>query len=163
MTDDDYAADTTFAFAALLRQTKVHSADSSIFSASPTQTPLAARIAEGRRSTFFAHHAHYAAATTASRPAQAFEDFDQAVHYLLDTRLMTAWSQAFAQAGDVDRARHLAQRLREFRNPDATAFFEPCNAHAATTDVPYQCTPPSRALNHLDFRQPPSSEHARQQ
>ena len=42
--------------------------------------------------------------------------FERAPHYLLDTRLMMAWAKALDEAGDVERARHLAQRLREFRN-----------------------------------------------
>ena len=75
------------------------------------------RIAAGQRSWLFAHHADYAAVTTddASRPPTPA--FARAPHYLLDTRLMIAWAQALARAGELDKARHLAQRLREFRNP----------------------------------------------
>lgn len=136
---------------------------SRIFSDSPNQSSLAERIAEGRRSVFFAHHAHYAAATTAAQPSQAFEDFDGAVHYLLDTRLMMAWARAHAEVGDVDRARHLAARLREFRNADAKTFFEPCALHAGAPDAPFQCAPPGRSLNHLDFLRAPSAKGATKQ
>ena len=98
-----------------------------IFAPGESAAPLAERIAEGRRSWFFAHHADYALVTTADRPVTLPGAFDRATHYLLDTRLMIAWSQALAAQGDIDRARHLAARLREFRNPGAAPFFEPCD------------------------------------
>ena len=70
--------------------------------------------------------------------------------YLLDTRLMMAWADAYAQSGDLDRARHIAARLREFRNPDAKEYFAPCAEKIEP--VPYQCEPPTRALGWRDFR-----------
>ena len=114
---------------------------------------LAQRIAIGQRSIFFAHHAHYAAATTNEHPSQVMGSFDRATHFLLDTRLLTAWSVALYEAGDVERARHVAQRLLEFRNEDAKAFFAPCEGPAQISDdKPYQCTPPTRHFDYRDFR-----------
>jgi hypothetical protein len=99
-----------------------------IFEARSGAAPLEQRIDAGKRSIFFGHHAHYAAATVSDTPAQEMPAFDIATHHLLDTRLMLAWAQAFAQAGDLDRARHLAQRLREFRNPASAEFLAVCDA-----------------------------------
>jgi len=99
-----------------------------IFEARRGAAPLEQRIEDGKRSVFFGHHAHYAAATVSDTPAQEMPAFDIATHHLLDTRLMLAWTQAFAQAGDLDRARHLAQRLREFRNPASAEFLAVCAA-----------------------------------
>ena len=45
--------------------------------------------------------------------------FERAPHYLLDTRLMMAWAKALAERGEIDKARHVAARLREFRNDQA--------------------------------------------
>jgi hypothetical protein len=104
-----------------------------IFAARRGAAPLEQRIDAGKRSLFFAHHAHYAAATVSDTPAQELASFNIATHHLLDTRLMMAWAQAYAQAGDLERARHLAQRLREFRNPA------------------FQCKPPARPLTWQDF------------
>ncbi len=87
---------------------------------------LEQRIAEGRRSWFFAHHADYAAVTTAARPSAVMPAFDRAAHHLLDARLMRAWAQALHETNQVDRSRHLAQRLAEFRNPQAAEFFAIC-------------------------------------
>ena len=122
-----------------------------IFSPPPGAAPLEERIADGRRSWFFAHHADYAAATTAERPADVMSAFQRAPHHLLDTRLMIAWATALAQSGDVDRARHLAARLREFRNPNSDDFFAPC-ADAALQPRPFQCEPPERLYTWRDFR-----------
>ncbi len=122
-----------------------------IFSPPTGAAPLAERIADGQRSWFFAHHADYAAATTADRPADALAAFERAPHHLLDTRLMIAWAEALAESGDVDRARHLAARLREFRNPNSVEFFAPC-ADAALAPRPFQCEPPQRLYTWRDFR-----------
>jgi hypothetical protein len=126
-----------------------------IFAARRGAAPLEQRIEAGKRSLFFAHHAHYAAATVSDKPGQEMASFDIASHHLLDTRLMMAWAKAFAEVGDLDRARHLAERLREFRNPDSASFFAECDkARAeglAPSAWPFQCTPPSRALTWQDF------------
>lgn len=118
-----------------------------IFAPGDSAAPLAARIEHGRGSWFFAHHADYALVTISdATPAE----FGRAPHYLLDSRLMTAWAEALAAAGDVDRARHVAARLREFRNANAGAFFAPCD-DPSVTDKPFQCQPPERAWRWSDF------------
>jgi len=113
-------------------------------------TSLADRIARGKRSVFFAYHANYAAATTAARPADAMAAFPSATQNLLDTRLMMAWAKAYAERGDVERARHLAERLREFHNEDSADFFAPCEEEAQP--VPFQCDKPTRAMDYRDFK-----------
>jgi len=137
----------------------------SIFSPSEGAAPLAQRIEAGRHSLFFAHHAEYAAATAFAKDSPAAEDgevspgeppaamksaFASAPHYLLDTRLTMAWARALAAQGDTERARYVAQRLKEFRNADAEAFFAPC-ADAAVADKPFQCQAPTKALTWRDF------------
>jgi O-antigen ligase len=111
---------------------------------------LVERIVEGRHSWFFAHHADYALVTTVDGAVTLPGAFDRATHFLLDTRLMIAWSTSLAARGDVDRARHIAARLREFRNPGAAEFFAPCD-DAAVVDKPFQCSPPERLYGWRDF------------
>ncbi|HEX6703227.1 MAG TPA: Wzy polymerase domain-containing protein [Albitalea sp.] len=124
-----------------------------IFSPDEAAPPLSERIAAGQRSWFFAHHADYAAATTAEHPSDAMSSFKVATHYLLDTRIMMAWATALHESGDDERARFIAQRLREFRNEDANAFFEACNTEPpAGASRPFQCTPPTRSFDYRDFR-----------
>jgi len=124
-----------------------------IFSADEGAPPLESRIARGRHSVLFAHHADYAAATTDSQQSQGLAPFDRATHYLLDTRLMTAWAKALAAHGDVDAARFLAARLREFRNPQSEDFFEACKPPAASAPA-FQCEAPQRELDWREFERP---------
>jgi O-antigen ligase len=116
-------------------------------------SPLSHRIAEGQKSIFFAHHADYAAATVATHPSTAWRAFRRAPHLLLDTRLMTAWARAYAEKGDVERARYIADRLREFRNPDSAEFFAECDAQLPKGfPPPFQCTPATRQFTYQDFK-----------
>jgi O-Antigen ligase/Virulence factor membrane-bound polymerase, C-terminal/Protein glycosylation ligase len=112
---------------------------------------LAERIVEGRHSWFFAHHADYALVTTLDGAGTLPGVFERSTHFLLDTRLMIAWANGLAAQGDVERARHLAARLREFRNPGSKEFFAPCD-DPAVAEKPFQCMPPSRAFTWRDFR-----------
>ena len=124
-----------------------------IFAPAEGAPPLAQRIAGGERSVFFAHQADYAAATTAEHPADAMPAFRGAPHNLLDARLMIAWAKALDESGDTDRARYIAQRLKEFRNDQATEFFAPCAEkpkHGAA--LPFQCEASSRPFTYEDFR-----------
>lgn len=124
-----------------------------IFSASDDAMPLSYRIADGQKSVFFAHHADYAAAAVAEHPSEAMKAFRRAPHYLLDTRLMMAWAKAFYERGDVERARYIADRLREFRNPDAAEFFAECDKPLKAGDTkPFQCTPATRHFTYEDFK-----------
>ncbi|SHM81109.1 O-antigen ligase [Rhizobacter sp. OV335] len=124
-----------------------------IFSPPENAAPLSERIADGQRSWLFAHHADYAAGTIAEHPGEALGSFKRSTHYLLDTRLMMAWARALEESGDTDRARYVAQRLREFNNPGAAEFFAPCEApKAASTPLPFQCLQPTRPLSFEDFR-----------
>ena len=127
-----------------------------IFATAEDGTPLSLRIQRGQGSVFFAYHADYAAATTPEHPSQAMPAFGRAPHFLLDTRLMIAWAKALHEVGDDQRASYIAQRLREFRNPDADEFFEPCKQPSASSGpgnaLPFQCVAPTRSFSYADFR-----------
>jgi len=120
-----------------------------IFSSDEAE-PLIERINAGKHSLLFDYHADYAAVTTASRPSELMSSFKTSTHNLLDTRLMIAWAKAFAERGDLERAKHIAQRLREFRNEDSKEFFAACDENAPKK--PFQCEAPTRALDYQDFR-----------
>ena len=135
-----------------------------IFQATPGAPPLAQRVADGQRSVFFGHHADYAAFTSGMAVADSREAIARASHYLLDTRFTTAWARHLAAQGDIDGARHLAARLREFGR--AGSFFEPCDAvpapsgaavapaapaSSAAVTLPFQCAPPASAVDWRAF------------
>ncbi|MBS0445283.1 MAG: O-antigen ligase C-terminal domain-containing protein [Proteobacteria bacterium] len=122
-----------------------------IFEPPPDAAPLLQRIQSGSHSVFFSHHADYAAATTLPHPGQALWAFAGATHYLLDARLMMAWARALEESGDTQRARYVAQRLKEFRNDQAEEFFDPCT-EPPEPDQPFQCQEPTQALTYEDMR-----------
>jgi len=131
-----------------------------IFAPPARAASLADRIADGRHSWLFSHHADYAAATTAEHPSEVMSAFERAPHYLLDTRLMIAWAKAFEERGEHDKARWIADRLREFRNEGGEDFFAPCKAAAtapsaatAAASAPlFQCEHAERTFRFEDFR-----------
>jgi O-antigen ligase len=124
-----------------------------IFAPPANAAPLEERISAGQRSLFFSHHADYAAATTSDDPAVALPAAQRAAHYLLDTRLMMAWANTLHASGDSERAKYLAQRLVEFRNPLSEPFFAPCHdASLSDAQRPYQCFAPQRKFTFKDFR-----------
>ena len=123
-----------------------------IFAPPEGAASLGQRIADGRNSVFFAHQADYAAATTADHPADVMAAFRRATHMLLDARLMQAWARALNDAGEQQKARYVAQRLREFHNEAAEPFFAPCEAPPDPSQPPFQCVAPDAALGYEDFR-----------
>lgn len=124
-----------------------------IFVPPPDPAPLAQRIAAGQHSVLFSFHGDYAAVTTAEHPSAVMPAFDGAVQFLLDTRLMTAWANALNEAGDVERARYVAQRLKEFRNPLSADYFAPCEGVPASgVALPYQCIDAPASMSYLDFK-----------
>ena len=100
--------------------------------------------------------------------------FQRAPHFLLDARLMLAWTKALDEAGETDKARFIAARLKEFRNDQAADFFAPCaaastpaangpcgdaaaalapaRAGSAPAALPYQCLEPEKPISYRDFR-----------
>ena len=137
-----------------------------IFAPPANAGPLEQRIADGRRSILFAHHADYAAGTVTDHPGKVMKAFQRAPHYLLDVRLMQAWATALEENGELDKASYVAARLKEFRNEQSAEFFAVCHpagsgsspagppASAAFALVvpPSQCRAPGRSLRFSDFR-----------
>ena len=56
---------------------------------------------------------------------------------LVDTRLLIAYIEALHAAGREAEALYAAQRLREFRRPDAQVFFKECRSDNPAP--PFQC------------------------
>jgi O-antigen ligase len=122
-----------------------HQRIAQIFAPGPGAGPLAQRIEQGRRSLLFGHHADYAAATAEPRDPR-LAVFDRPLHQLVDVRLLQAFAEALRQAGRDDEALYAAQRLREFRRPDAQAWFADCQA----PEPGWQCE--TAPVQHLDWR-----------
>lgn len=110
--------------------------------------PLAQRIAEGRNSVLFGHHADYAAVTNKPRD-QALSSFRRPLHQLVDVRLLVAYIEALKANGRDAEALYAAQRLREFRRNDAQAYFKECTADNPAP--PFHCSTEPVALTWRDL------------
>ncbi|WP_421888139.1 Wzy polymerase domain-containing protein [Methylibium sp.] len=109
---------------------------------------LAERIAAGRESVLFGHHADYAAVTNEPKD-QALARFRRPLHHLVDVRLLIAYIEALKANGRDAEALYAAQRLREFRRDDAQAYFKECTADNPAP--PFQCRTEPVALTWRDM------------
>ncbi len=120
-------------------------AASNIYAPRPGAGPLGARIAFAMRQPWWGYQADYADVTGVddedpSKPPQAFA---RTLHNLLDARLMSSYARSLAEHGDVDKARAVVQRLKEFHNPLGDEFLAVCKTQLEPDEeLPFQCSPP---------------------
>lgn len=111
--------------------------------------PLDARIAAGQRSPFFGHQADYAAATSFPPGKLALAAARRTAFSLVDARLLMHWSRSLEATGDVEGARFVADRLREFRSATGEQWFAACDAASAAMP---QCRPASGVVDWRSLR-----------
>jgi O-antigen ligase len=117
-----------------------------IYAPSADAAPLTRRIATGQRSPFFSHQADYAAATSQPPGPVALAAARRTAFSLVDARLLMHWSRSLEATGDIEGARYLADRLREFRNPTGDTWFASCEDAASAPTMP-QCRPASGVVD----------------
>lgn len=123
----------------------------SLYVARPDMPSFEDRIRNGQQSPLFSYMADYVATTHATVPLDVLPTIERSSHVLLNGWLLMSWGEALAAQGELDKARYLAARLREFDLPGGKKFFEPCTDPAVTTK-PWQCTPPARDFTWHDFK-----------
>lgn len=122
-----------------------------IYAPAEDAKPLNQRIADGQRSVFFSHQADYAAATSFPPGPLALAATRRTAFSLIDARLLMHWSQSLQATGDLQGARYLADRLREFRNPTGDTWFASCGDPASAPAMP-QCVPASGVVDWRSLR-----------
>jgi O-antigen ligase len=122
-----------------------------IYAPSEDGKPLNQRIADGQRSVFFSHQADYAAATSFPPGKLALAATRRTAFSLVDARLLMHWSQSLQATGDLEGARFVADRLREFRSSTGDTWFATCGDAASAAAMP-QCQPASGVLDWRKFR-----------
>jgi O-antigen ligase len=122
-----------------------------IYKPSEDAVPLTERIAAGQRSLFFSHQADYAAATSLANGPLALAATRRTAFSLVDARLLMHWSLSLQAVGDIEGARYVADRLREFRNPVGDSWFESCKDPVAARSMP-QCQPASTVIDWRTLR-----------
>lgn len=126
-----------------------------IFIAPPPHlaSPLSERIAAGQRSLLFPFVADMAAVVESTDPADAVSAAHRAAHMLLIVKIMMPYANALHATGDTERARYVAQRLKEFPSAESQEYFAPCEDTSLTAaHRPYQCFAPQRKFTFEDFR-----------
>jgi hypothetical protein len=109
--------------------------------------PLAQRIEFSRKMPWWGYQADYADVTSVDEdePSKPPEAFKRTLHNLLDARLMMAYARSLAEHGDVDKARFVVERLKEFHNASSDGFLAACKEEPEPGDAPlFQCAPPER-------------------
>ena len=122
-----------------------------LFLPRPTSLPLPQRIQRAEASPLFANHADYVAVTELPMNPTMLPLVERASHVLLNGRLMYAWANLLNERGEVDKARYMAARLREFNLSGPKPWFAPCDDPAVTAK-PFQCLPPAGPVSWRDFR-----------
>ncbi|WP_422010684.1 Wzy polymerase domain-containing protein [Roseateles sp.] len=122
-----------------------------IYAPSADAGPLEERVAAGQRSLFFSHQADYAAATSFPPGALALDAARRTAFSLVDARLLMHWSRSLEATRDLNGARYLADRLREFRNPTGDTWLAVCAEPASAPLLP-QCQPASGVIDWRTLR-----------
>lgn len=122
----------------------------SLYVARPDMPSFEDRIRSGQQSPLFSYMADYVATTHATVPLEVLPTIERSAHVLFNGWLLVSWGEALAARGELEKARYLAARLREFDLPGGKNFFAPC-ADPAVTTKPWQCTPPTRSFTWHDF------------
>ena len=110
--------------------------------------PLEQRISFGKKMPWWGHQADYADVTVGDDedPSQAPAAFKRTLHNLMDARLMVSYAKSLAEHGEVDKARYVVQRLKEFRNPIGDTFMAACKTPPAAGEaLPFQCDLPKQS------------------
>ena len=123
----------------------------SLFEASGPALPLPERIQRAQLSPLFSNQADYVAVTNAPLTPALMPAIRRSSHVLLNGRLMYAWANLLNEQGEVDKARYMAARLREFDLSGPKPWFAPCDDPAVTAK-PFQCLPPAGPVSWRDFR-----------
>jgi O-antigen ligase len=125
----------------------------SLYDEKYTNGITAEQISRARQSKLSGHYADYEAVLAAKNPSSVMAGFHRDPHHFLQPKLLAAWSIAYAERGELDRARYLAARLAEMPSGESVEFFAPCRKELAPTDaLPFQCLPPQVNLSFRDFR-----------
>ena len=113
--------------------------------------PIEARVADGRKAVLYSDLADRFAGTLAPAGSRTLEPYKTATRRLLDMRLLIAWSLAMKESGQLDKARYLAQRVKDFNDPVALQFFAACSATPISAGQPWHCLAPTGYYTYRDF------------
>ena len=120
---------------------------------------LQGRIARGQSALWY--HAYADLALLEPHRFKQNQDWDvsvenalkSATHHVLHLNTMSVWSYAYYARGkndDIQRAKYIAARLREFKMPGVQAWYSVCEG-GAKSESDYQCYEPTKKFTWRDF------------
>jgi len=123
-----------------------------IYDAKASALPLIERIERAQGAWLFAPQADTAFATHYPPGEAALSASKRAAPRLIDLLLLRAWAESLHATGDDERARFLAQRLREFQHENFFPWFAQCDVPVPEGQPkPFQCTPPTKSFTYRDM------------
>lgn len=114
---------------------------------------LAARLEKLQHSILFAHHADYSIIKLPPNLSDISVESmimarERAMHKSIGTDIMIPWSFRLAKEGDVEGARWLSQRIREFPSAETEIFLAPCKEISSEA---FQCQWPEKIHEWREF------------
>lgn len=122
-----------------------------LYAPRPTSLPLAERILRAQASPLFSNQADLVAIIDLPLTPAALPLVARNSRVLLTGRSMYVWANLLAAQGQVDKARFMAARLREFDLSGPRPWYAPCSDPGVTAK-PFQCLAPDHPVTWRDFR-----------
>ncbi len=111
---------------------------------------LQTRVNEARKSFLFGDWVDYAVVGQAESFAGLDAQMERAVHTRMNSHLLMAYARYLNERGETDKASYVADRLREFKKPEAEEFFAVCQQE--NSEKPFQCRHPKGTYSFRDFK-----------
>lgn len=111
--------------------------------------PMPDRIISGQQARLFGTWADRVYADVLPDSSKALEAIQRSSHLMLDAHLLMRWAVALDRAGETDKARYIAQRVRDFGDPASSEWLSRCASTSGS--APRWCGPPSHSYRASDF------------
>ncbi|MCV2362527.1 Wzy polymerase domain-containing protein [Paucibacter sp. DJ1R-11] len=115
--------------------------------------PVLQRVLRAQqKSRLFSLQADYAAAGLLPPGPEALDAARRTAHVMTDDMILISWANSLVMTGQMDKARYLAQRAREFKSERVKAWMAHCQNVRPGDPGPFQCQPPAKTYSYRDFR-----------
>jgi len=115
--------------------------------------PVLQRVLRAQqKSRLFSLQADYAAAGLLPPGAEALDAARRTAHVMSDDMILISWANSLVMTGQMDKARYLAQRAREFKTERVKAWMAHCQTVRPGEPGPFQCQQPAITYSYRDFR-----------
>lgn len=111
--------------------------------------PMPDRIISGQQARLFGPWADRVYVDVLPDSSNALEAIQRSSHLMVDVRLLMRWAVALDREGQTDKARYIAMRVRDFRDPAVGEWLARCTLPGGSP--PRWCGSPSRNYSAADY------------